>query len=344
MSKSNWLALCAICALAGCDGATPPSLNGPFSRLVIFGDSICDTGNLWSISSGFLPSAPYFEGRFCNAPNWVDRLAAHLRLDARAHLQGGTNYSFGASASGRGLGRWEQFALGPNQLEQVRRYDAQPDGSELFVLWFGGVDAVNAAYGYCNLVPESVADNVAAAARTLYDRGARYFMVVNVPDFGLMPRLRPEPLRTQVRDLCNAINVALEARLDELEQLPDITVYRLDAAAMHIELNATPPAGITNVDQPAWTGAFLGYLGGIGELSPEPDVHLYWDELHPGAAWHQALADRAVALIDARPPAPRDGPPPPSAQPQTAFALLRFWLDYFALTNQPPASSDECRF
>src|SRR6266436_2748688 len=39
----------------------------PFSHLVVFGDSLSDTGNYYRLSGGS-PPAPYAGGRFCNGP------------------------------------------------------------------------------------------------------------------------------------------------------------------------------------------------------------------------------------------------------------------------------------
>ena len=40
-----------------------------FSELVVFGDSLSDTGNLYAASGGFPPSPPYFDGNFSNGLN-----------------------------------------------------------------------------------------------------------------------------------------------------------------------------------------------------------------------------------------------------------------------------------
>ena len=47
-----------------------------YSKLVVFGDSISDNGNVFRASGGTFPGFPYYQGRFSNGPIWIDDLAA----------------------------------------------------------------------------------------------------------------------------------------------------------------------------------------------------------------------------------------------------------------------------
>ncbi len=50
-------------------------LRPPFSRIVMFGDSLSDTGKMYGKMRGYLPSSPpYYQGRFSNGPVWLERL------------------------------------------------------------------------------------------------------------------------------------------------------------------------------------------------------------------------------------------------------------------------------
>jgi len=64
-----------------------------FERMIVFGDSSSDTGNVQVLSEGKLPPWPaYYEGRWSNGPVWVEYLAGRLRLpNPEANLKGGTN-------------------------------------------------------------------------------------------------------------------------------------------------------------------------------------------------------------------------------------------------------------
>ena len=55
-----------------------------YSEMIVFGDSLSDTGNVHTASTaqGLIPDPPppYFDGRLSNGPIWVDRLAERLGI------------------------------------------------------------------------------------------------------------------------------------------------------------------------------------------------------------------------------------------------------------------------
>src|ERR1051326_1783426 len=58
-------------------GSQAQAKSQPFSHIVVFGDSLSDTGNYYQLSGGS-PAAPYAGGRFCNGPIWVEYLSLQL--------------------------------------------------------------------------------------------------------------------------------------------------------------------------------------------------------------------------------------------------------------------------
>ena len=328
--------------LAGCGVNGPTTAPGAiFSRLIVFGDSGSDIGNLNVQSFGSIPDDPYFDGRFCNGPVWIDSLAQGLGLDLQASMNGGTDFALGAAASGAGLAKFSWYPVGPNLLEQIDLYRDQPDGSELFVIWAGVLDVFHTLQGDCSPSPDEVASNIATAINSLYDRGARSFLVGNLPDLGYVPFYNRGDQRTQASTMCAAINAALSAKLDQLSQLPGITLYRLDAASSLARAIADPPTGVTNVTDSAWSGQFTGYSGG-GELASNPDSFLFWDFVHLGHAWHSMLGNEALSLIQGQPPPARNSQP--AATTFQSPAQLDYWLTFLSLAMQPANSPLECRY
>jgi phospholipase/lecithinase/hemolysin len=73
-----------------------------YSEMVVFGDSVSDTGNVHIASTalGQLPD-PGFDGRLSNGPIWVDRLAERLGVASPfPSLTGGTNYAYAGAKTG----------------------------------------------------------------------------------------------------------------------------------------------------------------------------------------------------------------------------------------------------
>jgi phospholipase/lecithinase/hemolysin len=259
------------------------AMAGPFSQVVVFGDSLSDTGNADTRFFGLVPGSGYYDGRFSNGPVWVEKLAEQLQLPAPTPSLGspaGFNYAFGgAETADSGF-----FILDIN--EQVSDYlnnDGGPTGGELFVIWGGANDLLG---GQTNTaVPVG---NLATQIGNLYTAGARRFMVVNLPLLGKTPRFVGTPDEPVFDARSQQFNDQLSLSLDSLETtLVDLELFRLDAASLIGSVILDPSSfGFTNVTDEA-----MG-LGGI-----DPDGYLFWDDVHPTAAAHGLLAQAAAGVL-----------------------------------------------
>jgi thermolabile hemolysin len=191
--------------------ATPPLY--PVRRMVIFGDSLSDTGRLKKRLHVF-PGEPYWLGRFSNGPNWVDYLAASTGLSMQNHAYGGASITLHEKMPGEEtLARIKQGGqlLVTGSLEQqvddyirqnlVNGRVQQPDRTA-FVVWAGANDYIwkepftgaittflnspRGAAGYEQVVDEVIAAT-GAQINKLYAAGARRFVIVNLPDLGKSP-------------------------------------------------------------------------------------------------------------------------------------------------------------
>jgi hypothetical protein len=77
---------------------------GPYSALLVFGDSYSDTGNLYELNEQTQPpSPPYFEGRWSNGPLWVEQMASLLNVPLPLPSRiGGTNFAYAGARTGQG--------------------------------------------------------------------------------------------------------------------------------------------------------------------------------------------------------------------------------------------------
>ncbi|MGS0756495.1 SGNH/GDSL hydrolase family protein [Roseateles sp. GG27B] len=169
-----------------------------FSDLVIFGDSLSDTGNLSLATGGTLPDTaqPYFNGRYSNGLLWTDWLATDLGHsgDAAPYLLGGNNYAYAGARTGTG-------ASPPGMLLQTSTLwgntHAAADPNALYVLVGGGNDMRDARSLFSSNSAGDQAGRALSAEAAIYkmttslgllaSRGAKNVLVSSLPDLGLTP-------------------------------------------------------------------------------------------------------------------------------------------------------------
>lgn len=100
-----------LAAVAAAGAASAQSYN----RLVVFGDSLSDNGNLFAIT-GQPASPPYFQGRFSSGPVWTELLGFNA-LRAGGAVSGSINYAYGGAQTGTA-------ALPPGMRLQLSNYTA----------------------------------------------------------------------------------------------------------------------------------------------------------------------------------------------------------------------------
>ncbi|MBI4579784.1 MAG: SGNH/GDSL hydrolase family protein [Planctomycetes bacterium] len=306
MKTSSESAASIVFLLALCNSASASQ----FSQMVVFGDSLSDAGNIFTLSSlvypytgELIPGPPYVAGRFSNGAVWTDYLGAALGLNAsRPSLLGGTNYAFGGANTDVHNYAVEQY-LGPlaplgqlgvtTQIGMYARNNPAPPSDRLYVLWAGANDFFNdltTAY--------QSALNMVTNVAVLYDQSnARHFLVSNLPPLGLTPRYlsTPDPGDDQQKNLISAAyGYYLKALLDSLRsQRPDVQVYYVDIFSAYFLLAANPAAfGFDNITNPAYDEA-------TGTIVPDPSRYLYWDEIHPTTNAHRLIAAAAFAALPA---------------------------------------------
>ncbi|MBK8176258.1 MAG: SGNH/GDSL hydrolase family protein [Rhodospirillales bacterium] len=255
-----------------------------FDGLVVFGDSLSDTGNV---------------GRFSDGPLWVEFIADRLGVDLRPSRLGGTNYATaGAHTHG-----------GPADVRaQVHAFlAAQGEGggvpaSALYIVYAG---ANNLLAGGCGAGRDAAARTAAAALHAsiedLATAGARYVVVPNLPDLGLTPvaRERGAACAREFHRLTMLFNAALEEGLESLEAGHPLTVMRLNVFALSRSLVAGDrsgqPTAFDNVTRPCLDDQLAD--GRNEERERACAGSLFWDHLHPSSAAHRLLAEATLAIL-----------------------------------------------
>jgi phospholipase/lecithinase/hemolysin len=289
----RWLA--AVITLIGVGVATAAA--GPFSDLIVFGDSLSDVGNVAQASFDIYPGRYYYNDRFSNGPVWVESLSVELGLGSlQRSTAGGDNFAYGGAQT-TGTGGLEGLFIRDID-EQVTQFltARSVDAGALFVVFAGSNDLIG---GESNIA--APVDSLAKDVSRLIAAGARQFLMPNLPLLGFTPRYNGSAaLAAEYSLRTEQFNAALDLALDNLATAhAEVTFHRLDVAALFASAIAEPAAfGLTNVTDSAAPGLEPGTASyNSSQIVPNPNEYMFWDDLHPTAAVHAILADRAEALL-----------------------------------------------
>ncbi|HEY0757780.1 MAG TPA: Ig-like domain repeat protein [Acidisarcina sp.] len=306
------LLLCCV-SLAAAQGS-------PFTSIVIFGDSLSDTGNVAHVTASDFavrypgPSFNYSDGRFTDGSDtspaakayfgvWHEQLAkAFFGLTpTKNSLDGGQNYAFGDATTQDGTTTVSYTPAGlptvmitiDNMGQQVTNYLASNtvDPKALYVLWGGGDDLFNDP-SQGNLVAAPA--RIAALVTRLAQAGAVNILVPNLPPLGLTPAY--SGLGPTVAAQYNAASALFDAQLktDLAAAQANLTaggvnirLYQLDIFTLFESVAASPATyGLTNTSAMAQ-----------GTSSINPDTYLFWDDVHPTTSGHFDIATAADMLL-----------------------------------------------
>ncbi len=280
-----------------------------YTALYSFGDSLSDVGNVYLATGGQQPSAPYFDGRFSNGPNWIDDLASDYGLSpVLPSLAGGTDYAYGGARSGANTAAplSGSAASVPTLDQQVLQFTAThtpAPSAALYTVWSGANDllaavravAASPATPAAAAITQAVTDEVQAIQGLVAD-GARNLIVVDDPDIGLTPALLGTPLAELATSLTQAYDTSLRQQVGAIggASIEFVDVFPLIANAASY--------GFTNTTTPC----FVSPTGAYGDPNYQTDgslcaqtragqdSHLFFDTLHPTEAGYAIVAALAV--------------------------------------------------
>ena len=263
-----------------------------FERMVVYGDSLSDTGRVHEMSGGTFPkSPPYYNGRFSNGPVWVERLAEELELEGSQV----SNYAVGGAKCGYGNanpGYQRTGVLG--QVEDSLAEERYKPSGTLFVIEAGANDYLHGG----NISPSSPTASLALAVRQLSEAGGRHFLVANLPDFSSSPFVRhmlSAEDQAKLAQRTREHNALLAERLSKLEEEREIQITTLDFHGLFQNMKSEPKAfGFTNVEDPR--------LSAKGKGGPE-ESWLWWDIVHPSAKGHEWMAKEGMKALEEQEPA-----------------------------------------
>ena len=299
-------------------GFTGSAWGQNFSDVVVFGDSLSDSGNFGSLQP--LPPGSSFTTN--PDPVWSEIVAQDFGASGRNDLAGGPNYAFAGACMNPATPC--DADQSPTVTEQIAKYffksDGQADPNALYAIWGGVNDVVDPAARHD---PQASMHTLEAAAvnvvqiRRLQEAGARHILVFNLPDSSKSPYVTnltasfPEPLRETVlatlSGLGNEYNDRLYAGIRESED----GIVPINVFALFNEIVDNPGTyGFTDTTgtacgEPDATSAVSITCGPEGSGLPVTDKsgagrqYLFADRSHPSGAAHAMIASVVTSTLAA---------------------------------------------
>ena len=300
MSRFLRNAAAAALAVAAVGAFATSASAQTYGRLVVFGDSLSDNGNLYALT-GQPTSPPYFQGRFSNGPVFTELLGFNAgRYTAGAPVTGSVNYAFGGA-------RTDNAALPPGMRNQLLAYTGGGGtfGANDLVSVLGGANNIFQAFAAAAGNPltaqstmQAVANGAAAdinfIVNSVAGAGAGTVLVTNLPRLGITPQFSAGSIGASGSALADfsgtTFNSALSAGLFGVAATnPNSNIILMDLYKISDVLAGSPGAfGLTNATSSCFNGV---------TVCAAPDTYLYWDGVHPTAAGHRLIASLATDYL-----------------------------------------------
>lgn len=277
------LAALSLAAVSVAGAASAQSYN----RLVVFGDSLSDNGNLYLATGGSTPaSPPYGAGRFSNGPVFTERLGFNA-ANFMGPVTGSINYAFGGARTDA-----EAMPLGMRvQLAQYQQRGGTFGANDLVSVLgganniFQGLPAAGASTnptGAITPVALSAAADINFIVNGIAQAGAGTVLVTNLPKLSITPQFRGTPAAPLADFAVTTFNGALLTGLNATAAArPGTNIILMDLFKVGDVVAANPSAfGVSNVTQACFNGV---------TLCSNPDDYFYFDGVHPTAKGHEVI-------------------------------------------------------
>lgn len=235
------------------------------SKLVFFGDSLSDNGNLYGLTLHLVPkSPPYFEGRFTNGPTWAENVGNYYRDKQSAQYK---IYAYGGATALAQLSSkaFVHMNLGLEVYKYLLDSMFQDKSHTLFTIWIGGNDYLFNANAEPETTTTKVVNQIIWAINELQTHGGKNFLILNLPDLSQIPKVRgtesaPALLNLTLlhnQKLADALIKLHEAHLDLNINTFDIYANLMDVLADPDKYNKKYNTNVTHLFEACWTGGVM---------------------------------------------------------------------------------------
>ncbi len=299
----------SLMAVAIALAAAPAMAQSPYTKTVVFGDSLSDAGYFRPL----LPaSANPIIGQFTTNPGWIwaEYVADYYGTNGGAHGNGqnGDNYAIGGARVGvdtsqvlvPGTPAVPLYSLKTQMNQYLAANGGKADPNALYTVWGGANDlfAIQRGAPLAATLGAAVTDQVGIVG-TLKAAGAQYVVVPTIPDIGLTPDARaagPAGMAAGTA-LAKAYNDALFGGL----KAAGLQVIPVDTFHILQEIVASPSTyGFVNATGKACLTATSLTCSPAAYATPDAyQTYVFADGVHPSNATHQMLGQYTLSILEA---------------------------------------------
>ncbi len=275
-----------------------------YSRLVSFGDSLSDNGNLFAATGS--PPAPYNQ-RFTNDKVWAEYLTGGLQgwYTVTSYTSGNLDEAWGGARTDTAANSSGPIPGTPLQIANFTGHGGTFGANDVASLWAGANDIFQALPGAAGNpstaasvmtgVSATAATNVATQVGQLSTAGAKTILVMNLPDLGKTPQFSGSADQSAITTLSATVfNTALDTGLQaQAAAHGGSNIIQVDIYSAFNAIIANPAAfGFTNVSQ-----ACINVTACVTGSADTQNGCLFWDGVHPTAGGHKLVAKLAAQYL-----------------------------------------------
>ncbi|WP_048610591.1 SGNH/GDSL hydrolase family protein [Vibrio coralliirubri] len=264
------------------------------NRIVTFGDSLSDTGNLFNGSQWVFPNSDsWFLGHFSNGLVWTEYLAKAKDVPLYNWAVGG---AAGTNQYVALTGVYDQVTSYLTYMKVAKNY--RPENS-LFTLEFGLNDFMN----YNREVADVKADFSSALIR-LTESGANNILLFTLPDATKAPQFKysTEQEIIKVRGKILEFNQYIKAQAEYYQGMGK-NVVLFDASALFTSITDNPQQhGFRNasdacidINRSSAADYLISHSLTNDCATYGSDSYVFWGVTHPTTATHKYIADHILA-------------------------------------------------
>lgn len=245
---------------------TQSSYATTIDKIIVFGDSLSDNGNIYSLTTNakkaiplipIIPkNPPYYDGRFSNGLVWIEHVAKQMNVKLE-------NYAYGGSWAESAVDSWLVVPFGLDMQVSYYLVAAALDFHKfqhLYVIWMGGNDYIqgrsDADYATTNTV-----ESIKKQMEWLLYYGANNIALVNLPDIGSAPVAAEKgpAFVAAVNKLARMHNTKLAAMVADMRKAyPDANIALIDVKEYYDDIMSHPEKYLLkNTQDACYTGGFF---------------------------------------------------------------------------------------